>query len=210
MENRPSSHGFDCPRTCRQFERRDLCRFMPLLAALGVQGPVTSHTTEVQIEVRSPDAFGAAAKRMGGRILGQGTHALYSTQEQGYAVQLAGWAYPIVLQGNKLRMDTYNGQWGNQHDVKRLQGLYALEAAREAAKGFGWMVSGEGLDSITIRHPSGGQLTVHSDGRCDAFGFTGRDCHATQQIEAALGRPVPTTYKPEYYDPGGGQLTTCR
>jgi len=191
---------FTCPRSCRWAERQDLCRFTPMLARIGVCGRVTSHTTTVAVEIRSTAALAAAVLRLGGTVVGEGRHALYSTTEQGFAVTLPGWRYPLVLRTDgQMAIDTYNGRWGDPADLKRLQGVYALEAAREAAAGLGWMVLSEGDDHIVIAHPEGGAMTVHADGRCEAAGFCGRDCHATAPIEEAIGRPVERMLAPEYF-----------
>ncbi len=138
-----------------------------------------------------------AAVRLGGRALGEGAHRLYSTTEHGYAVQLPGWRYPLVLRADgTLAMDHYGGQWGNPADLDRLTRAYAIEAAREAAAAQGWMQEERADGSLLIYHPSGGTLTVLPDGTVDAAGFLGAGCHdAAAAIEAALGRPLERTYK---------------
>jgi hypothetical protein len=192
-------HSFNCPRTCPQFERRDLCRFMPLLSAIGAIGPVTSHTTTVKVRIRSNTALAAAVRELGGNVIGLGAHALYgSNTEQGYGVTLPGWRYPIVLKRDgSLAFDVYGRTQGP--DIARLTARYVLHAAREAAGTLGWRVVSQGNDSVTIAHRSGGKLTVHSDGRCDATGFTGAGCHVTRPLEDALGEIGAKRFKPEYY-----------
>ncbi|MHB8619406.1 MAG: DUF2997 domain-containing protein, partial [Chloroflexota bacterium] len=50
-------------------------------------------------------------------------------------------------------------------------------------------------------YQAGGQaISVRPDGSVEASGFTGTGCaDATRFVEEALGRPLETDYKPEYY-----------
>lgn len=198
--------AFTCDRTCPRFERVDVCRFMPVLEALGT-GVVNSHTTKLNVHIRSKPALAAAALDLGGMVLGEGVHALYgANREAGFAVKLPGWRFPIVLrESGELAFDTYGGIAA---DVPRLTRAYVLAAAQEAAAESGWMVTDVTPESVTILHPSGGRLTVKADGTCDAVGFCGTDCHASAPIEAAIGTVAERSHKPEYFDAGAGQMLT--
>lgn len=199
---------FACPRTCPRFERVDVCRFMPILDALGT-GTVNSHTTKLNVQIRSKPALAAAALDLGGSVMGEGLHALYGmNRAEGYAVRLPGWRFPIVLtEAGELAFDAY----GNGAEAPRIGALtraYVLAAAQEAAAESGWMVTDVTHESVTILHPSGGRLTVKADGTCDAVGFCGTDCHASAPIEAAIGTVAERSHKPEYFDAGAGQMLT--
>lgn len=185
-----------------------MCRFMPLLAALG-SGTVNSHTTTLKVELRSKAALAAACMQMGGEVLGEGEHRLYGTNlAHGFGIRLPGWSYPLVLrEDGQLAFDTYGGRAA---DLPLLTRAYVLAAAREAAGAQGWMIAEQSGDSITVVHPSGGRLTVKADGTCEAVGFCGTDCHATGAIEQAIGSVNGRTFKPEYDTPGAAQMSVRR
>jgi hypothetical protein len=185
---------FDCERTCRF---REACRFSPALSTLRL---VHSHTSVVAIELRDGRALKAAVEALGGTFVGQGEYKLYSSKETGTGFRLPGWHFPLVSRADgSLAYDDYNGAWGNVSDLQRLKGMYAIEAARLAAQDLGWYTELHGAD-LVIHHPDGGTLTVTPDGTVDAACFLGRDCTAAAApIEAALGRKVDTSLKPEYF-----------
>lgn len=190
---------FTCPRTCPRFGDPTHCRFAPVIHAVDTP---CSHTTAITVEIRDRDAFGRAAQRLGGTVIGLGSHRLYSTTEQGYAVHLPNWRYPIILQQDgsrsRLAMDHYNGAWGHPNDLTRLTHAYVIEVARAEAERLGWMVE-EHDNTLLIYHPSGGTLTVTGDGTVDATGFLGQGCHdAALPIEQALGVARSRILKPEY------------
>jgi len=170
---------------------------MPVLSTRRV---VTSHTSTVRIELRDDRALKAAVEALGGQFLGQGQYKLYSSQEAGVGFRLPGWTYPLVSRADgSLAYDDFNGHWGNVADLERLKGAYAIEAARLAAHELGWYTELHGED-LVIHHPDGGTLTVTPDGIVDAACFLGRDCTAAAApIEAALGKKVDTSLKPEFF-----------
>lgn len=166
---------FDCPRSCPRFEQRDECRFNAVFAKLGA-GVVTSHTTTIKSEFRDNDRLGAAAVAMGGKVLGMGEHKLYSEMKSGFGFTLPGWRYPIVCEANgSLAFDNFGGSWGKQSDLDRLKTEYVIATAEQAAMANGWMTERNG-ETLTIRHPSGGELVVTGNG-AEANGFQGVGCH---------------------------------
>ena len=185
---------FDCERTCHF---REACRFTPALSTLSL---VHSHTTTVQIEFRDARALKAAVEAMGGRFMGEGTYKLYSSTEAGIGFALPHWAFPLISRADgSLAYDDYRGAWGNVADLERLKGAYAIEAARLAAQDLGWYTELHGED-LVIHHPDGGTLTVSPNGTVDAACFLGRDCaSAAAPIEAALGKKIDTSLKPEFF-----------
>lgn len=189
---------FRCPRSCRWAERHDLCRFAPVWEAVQGQGVsvVNSHTTEIKMRFADLDALAAVVARLGGRVIGQGCHQLYSTKEEGFAVQLPGWRFPIVIQDGVIRYDNHQGYWGSLAELIKLRREYAIEVATRAAQAQGWMVE-RNDSSLTIYHPSGGWLVLQ-EGELEAFGFVGGGCHdAAAPIIAALGEGGNVTLKPE-------------
>lgn len=157
-----------------------------------------SHTVRVQIALRNRSALATAVSALGGQVLGDGEHRLYSSREVGFAVKLPGWRYPIVVrEDSTLAYDDYHGAWGNPRDLERLKGRYAIEAARAEADRLGWYCEEQG-EFLIIYHPDGGTLTVGMGGEVDASGFLGAACDAASSpLEAAMGRRLEATTKPE-------------
>ena len=191
---------FSCQRTCTPGHD---CRFTPILRAIG-RARVVSHTTRVEVELRDPSALSTAVLKMGGTILGQGHHSLFSTREEGYGFKIPGWMYPLILRNDhSLAFDSYNGAWGNEADIAKLTAHYAIEAARQAADMQGWNSEEQHDGSLKIEHPSGAHMTVQADGTVEAFGFIGSACDVTSVIEEAMGTPGDSIKKPEYDQHGG-------
>lgn len=191
---------FACQRLCTP---GDLCKFSAIFAAIGTTR-VMSHTVQVTVQIKDKGPLSAAILAMGGTVLGEGTHQLYSSSEAGFGFKLPGWKFPLILRAdNTMTFDDYHGQWGNPEDLKKLTGRYAIEAARTAADGQGWSSEDDDEGGLLIRHPSGGSLTVKRDGTVDAIGFIGSACDIAAVIEEAMGTPGEKAYKPEYYEHGG-------
>jgi len=158
-----------------------------------------SHTVSVDIEIRNRDAFLAAVSACGGEVIGEGEHRLYSTYETGFAVQLPGWSYPIVLTEKGLRYDNYGGYWGDQEQLDTLIARYAVETARAKATELGWYSEAQPDGSLLIFHPDGGTLTVTGSGVSVAC-VEGQSCvDISAPIEEALGRPVERSLADDYY-----------
>lgn len=83
-----------------------------------------SHTSKVKVEHKFNNAMQnilkAACDKMQLTLKPWGKHKLYSTTETGFAIQLPGWNYPVVLNEEGIAMDNYNGRWGAQD---KLDGL---------------------------------------------------------------------------------------
>lgn len=184
---------FDCPRSCPKYEQRDECRFNAVFAKLGA-GVVTSHTTTIKSEFQDHDILAGAVRGMGGKVLGMGTHKLYSESKTGFGFTLPGWSYPVVCEASgSLAFDNFGGRWGNQSDLERLKGKYVIATAEQAAMSQGWMTQRNG-ETLTIFHPSGGELVVTANG-AEANGFMGQGCHTALM---SLNLPMDQwTAKPE-------------
>jgi hypothetical protein len=159
-----------------------------------------SHTVTVRVEIRDLDALKAAAERLGARVLGHGTHQLYQGPVTGYAIQLPNWRYPIVIAGDQVAYDDYNGAWGRASDLDRLREEYAIEVAYRAAQAQGWYC--ERADgALRIYHPDGAVLRVDAQGTVAVECGAGASCvEISAPIEQALGRAQERVLAPEYYD----------
>ncbi len=189
---------FNCPRTCPIVSRAS-CKFASLTLALG-STRANSHTTTVEIEFKNHDALSVAVNKLGGRVIGHGTHALYETKHTGFAVQLPNWELPVIAGADsQLHYDTYNGAWGNESDIAKLTSAYAIETARHAAAAQGWVSQDQSDGSLLIYHPTGGTMTVNANGTVESAGFTGSACDAASAIESALGQTLERTNKNEYF-----------
>ena len=168
--------NFECPRSCRWAEHKDVCRFMPVLSKLG-PGVVTSHTTTIKAEFRDHDRLGGAVVAMGGKVLGMGSHKLYSEHKTGFGFTLPGWSYPIVCEANgSLAFDNFGERWGKSSDLERLKGEYVIQTAEQSAMAQGWLTERVG-ETLVVHHPSGGSLVVTANG-AEANGFAGVGCHS--------------------------------
>lgn len=187
--------NFSCPRTCPRYG--DIyCRFRPLFDILGPV-VVNSHTVRVKVNFGNADALKAAVKAMGGEFIGVGDHSLFQGCETGIGFRLPGWLYPLVAKANgELAYDDYGGRWGNTSDIEKLKGEYTLALAAKRCQQLGWQY--EVVNGVmTVYHPSGGVLTVTTEGTVDAVQFIGSGCHdAIMALE--LGEVTEATPKPEF------------
>lgn len=192
---------FSCQRICTLGHA---CRFQAVLSAIGT-ATVMSHTVNVVVQVKDKVPLAAAVHAMGGTVLGDGTHKLYSrNKETGFGFRLPGWNYPLILrEDGTLAFDDYHGMWGNPEDIAKLTAKYAIEAARQAADVQGWNAEDQHDGSLKIEHPTGAYMTVQPDGTVEAFGFIGSACDVTSVIEEAMGKPGDRAFKPAYFENGG-------
>lgn len=99
-----------------------------------------SHTMNVQIELHDRAALEAACQRLGLTLV-EGKHKLYQTEEEGIAVHLPGWVYPVVVKGDgTVAYDNFNGNWGRIEELNKLRAYYGLEKAKIEARKQGYSV----------------------------------------------------------------------
>lgn len=160
-----------------------------------------SHTSKIKVAFNDRDIFAQTIKALGGTVLGDGTHKLYSSTERGLGFQLPGWRYPLCLRTDQtIAFDDDHGSWGNVKDLDRLKAGYTIEVARVAAQqqGLDCEIIGENL---IIQMPNGETITVTAKGTVDANGFTGTSCQeATAFLEQALGTVELVENKNELYE----------
>ena len=177
-----------------------------------------SHTSRVQVQIRSLDAIEAAASTMGYRLLRGCTRfaGYYPAHEQENNS-----CSHVLSDGMGLGeiglVDSGDGVYSLAYDKYRscrfrptedrigvdgsiLMARYALHAAQEAASAQGW-VSEMDETSLTIYHPDGGTFRIDGRGVVDAQGFSGAGCMAPGELlAAALGHTLETVPKPELYE----------
>ncbi len=199
---------FDCPRTCREFESRDVCRFRPVLDRIGPV-KVNSHTAKIKVEYTDPATLRIAVERMGGVWIGPGHFSLGDTEEDGIGFRLpmkggfdhtghypvrvpegamGHWLQPCVLRADgELAYDEYRGAWGDLATLTQLRSEYAFATAEVAALNQGWLTERTTAGELLIHHPSGGTLTISAGGTLATAGFTGGACH---EARLTLGMAV--------------------
>jgi len=99
-----------------------------------------SHTMNIQLELHDKDALLAACERLG-LTMTEGRHKLYASTEEGIAISLPGWKYPVVVKGDgTVAYDNYNGRWGDISQLNKLKAYYGLEKAKIEARKKGYSV----------------------------------------------------------------------
>ena len=103
-----------------------------------------SHTTTVDLEVRSMSALRTACNELGYEMREDADVTLFDGKRfQGTEVQIPGWHYPIVISQGKVHFDNYEGQWGDPRKLDALKQRYAVNAQKEAARARGYRVREE-------------------------------------------------------------------
>ena len=100
-----------------------------------------SHTSTTKTELTNADTLTRACERLGIEAPQLGQHRLFDrTEHTGYAVKLAGWNYPAIVdtQTGKVHFDNYGGKWGDDQKLDQLKDAYAAEAAINALQAMGW------------------------------------------------------------------------
>lgn len=112
-----------------------------------------SHIVEIHAEIRDPTAVAAACQRLNLPAPVEGTTHLYSGPVTGLAIQLRGWKYPVVcdLSTGRLQYDNFQGRWGSDQELHRLQQAYAVEKTRLEARRQGHTLTEQPLEDGSIR-----------------------------------------------------------
>jgi len=99
-----------------------------------------SHTMNLTIELHDRAALEAACQRLGLTLV-EGRHTLYSTTEEGLAVHLPGWKYPVIVKTDgTIAYDNYQERWGKIEELNKLRAYYGLEKAKIEARKKGYSV----------------------------------------------------------------------
>lgn len=100
-----------------------------------------SHVTTVAVEFKDLEALELAARKLGAPFRRDETvQFMDGNTVTGPSVRLAGWQYPVVLEGKKLHMDNYGGRWGKPAELDRLKQTYAIEVTKKQARKQGFRV----------------------------------------------------------------------
>jgi len=94
-----------------------------------------SHTASVQVQFRDREALADACRELG-FALEHGSVTFYDEKTySGDVIQLPGWQYPIVVETPEtVRMDHFDGRWGDIAHFSRLKHSYAVHASIRAVE----------------------------------------------------------------------------
>ncbi|MCA9177993.1 MAG: DUF1257 domain-containing protein [Planctomycetales bacterium] len=112
-----------------------------------------SHIVTIATEVRDPAALGDACARLGLAAPVHETTRLFGGEATGWCVHLPGWKYPVVCDtdNGQVRLDDYEGQWGDRQELDSLLQAYACEKAKREARRHGHSVTEQLLPDGSIR-----------------------------------------------------------
>jgi hypothetical protein len=112
-----------------------------------------SHIVEIQTEVRDVEAVRAACQRLGLAAPQHETVQLFSGQVSGLAVRLPDWQYPLVcdVATGQVRLDDFNGRWGDRKHLDAFLQAYAVERAKLEARRKGYSTAEQALPNGSIR-----------------------------------------------------------
>ena len=112
-----------------------------------------SHTVTVETKLKDEAALRAACVRLKLPEPKPETVKFFDgTEHEGLAVRPPGFVYPVLIQpGGNVRLDTYEGRWGDDTFVGKLKQAYALEAAKLQAKARGHRIAETPLPNGTVK-----------------------------------------------------------
>lgn len=112
-----------------------------------------SHVVQIQTRIKDIVALRAACGRLGLGAPAFGTSRLYAGSEEGWAVNLKEWRYPVVfdIKGGNVRFDNFEGRWGETCHLDRLLQAYAVEKATVEARRSGHSVAEQSMDDGSIK-----------------------------------------------------------
>lgn len=137
--------------------------------------------TKIELKLTDKKAIEKTAKKIGGKILGNGIYQVYSKLIKGYGIQLPGWKYPIVVteKGN-LYYDDGHGLWGDIKYIESFKNEYNKAVIQKEIEKYarenGYII--HYLDNIIKLSKGKEELSIKlEDGiKIEAFGFTGQTC----------------------------------
>lgn len=111
-----------------------------------------SHTVVTTIDFTRRDLLKAACERLGLSYQdGNHTIKLYAGNENvDFSVTLPGWRYPIGIRDTQVVFDNYNGAWGDNRQLTKLQNYYGAEIAKEQAALHGYFVEEDATDEFSL------------------------------------------------------------
>lgn len=112
-----------------------------------------SHIVTIQARIRDRQALEAACHRLKLPLPQERSVEFYSGSAWGWAVELPGWVYPVVVDpaSGRLHYDNYEGRWGQDQELHRLLQAYAVEKAKLEARRQGYRCRETQLADGTVR-----------------------------------------------------------
>jgi hypothetical protein len=101
-----------------------------------------SHTTTIELEIKSEKALAQACEDLGVPYKANTTEKLYDgTVAEGFSFKPKGWLYPVVAtKDGRLLFDNYEGAWGKIEELNKIKQRYAVNSQIEVAKSRGYRV----------------------------------------------------------------------
>lgn len=112
-----------------------------------------SHTVQVKTCCKNAEALRAACKVLKLDEPVYGSHKLFSDTVEGYAVNVdKSWKYPVVFntETGEVKFDNYNGSWGKDEFLDRLNQRAAAEEMRLVAQKSGHIFNEQFLEDGTL------------------------------------------------------------
>lgn len=106
----------------------------------------TTGKTQCKITQNSKAILEASCKALGYKLLPWGKHKLYSTTEEGFGVEMPGWRYPVILNENGHAKDNYNGSWGKESCLEKLEQRIVTETIKQESARLGHSVHESVID----------------------------------------------------------------
>ena len=104
-----------------------------------------SHTTTIKTQFKDEAMIIKTCKELGIDVPIRGKHKLFDgkTIDDGLAVKLKGWSYPVVIntKSGEAFFDNYGGSWGEQVHLDKFTHHYAVNKAESEARRLGYMVT---------------------------------------------------------------------
>ena len=112
-----------------------------------------SHIVQIQTQVRDLAAVRAACRRLGLEPPQRRRVRFFSGSAAGWAVQLPGWQYPVVvdLASGQVHFDNYEGRWGDRQRLDAFLQAYAVEKTKREARRRGYRVTERPLADGSIQ-----------------------------------------------------------
>jgi len=107
----------------------------------------------IKTQIRDPTAIQAACRRLGLQEPTQGTAQLYDGEASGLLLLLPEWRYPVVIdvQMGEIKLDNFEGRWGEQPHLDEFLQAYSVERAKLEARKRGHVVTEQTLEDGSIK-----------------------------------------------------------
>lgn len=101
-----------------------------------------SHLIKLKLQIKDQDLFAQVARDLGLTVEPRASVQLYNRQMVGLAVQLSGWAFPVVVDlVGEVYFDNFGGRWGDIAELNRLTQEYVARVVEGEARQNGQYVT---------------------------------------------------------------------